>query len=202
MCNVCSGCSIVEYPHEAAILAELAPIAYRIESPFRKHYKLLGAVSSHILAAQAHAGTSIGFFFDEIDANGSDPSPQVQVAFGDWDLPIQGSFVFGVLSAGSGTVIHKGGGRFLLIGWGFQVVFKSRHPDAHFTGILMFEEQEIVDSTTGEMKTLRSLGGDESRSGQCAIMPSADPDYDGFPISITVPAGSGIALCSPYALRK
>lgn len=171
------------------------------ESPFRRHYKLLADVSSHVLASHAGASSSCGFVFDELNADGTDPSPPVQVSFGNWDLSIERSFVFGVPSAGSGMVIHKGADDFLLIGWGFQVVYKSRLADAHFTGILTFEEKEVVDPATGEMKTLRKFGGDETRSGQFAIMPSEDPDYGGFPISITVPAGSGIAFCQPYALR-
>ena len=94
-------------------------------------------------------------------------------------------------------VIHDEGDQFLLIGWGFQVTFKSANPRAHFTGILKFEEKDIDNKC---MKTVRLLNGDETRSGRCAVMPSEDPDYGGFPISITVPARTGIAMCQPYAL--
>jgi hypothetical protein len=45
--------------------------------------------------------------------------------FGNFELTIDRSFVFGKPSVGAGMVIHQGDGRFLLVGWGFQVTFKS-----------------------------------------------------------------------------
>jgi hypothetical protein len=89
---------------------------------------------------------------------------------------------------------------FLLIGWGFQVTFKHKSPKAHFNGILRFEEVEVEDVKTGSLRTVRLLNGDETQSGKFAIMPSEDPDYGDFPISITIPARTGIAVCQPYAL--
>ena len=50
--------------------------------------------------------------------------------------------------------------------------------------------------------TLRRLNGDETRSGQFVIMPNDDPDYGGFPISITIPARTRIAECEIYCLFK
>ncbi|KAF2151513.1 glycoside hydrolase family 35 protein [Myriangium duriaei CBS 260.36] len=171
-------------------------------NPFRKHYQLLAKVSMIVIDAQARGNASIGFFFDELLPDGSDPSAPVNAEFGAWNLLIERSFVFGRPSPGSGMIIHVKVDEFLLIGWGFQVTFQSKAPNAIFTGLLKFEERDVVNVATGEMETLRWLNGDETRSGQHAIMPSEDPDYDGFPISITIPAGTGIAMCQPYVLRE
>lgn len=169
------------------------------DNPFRRHYALLKSVKTYVLEAQARTDGCIGFFFDEIREDGSDPSLPVSARFGSWDLVIERSFVFGRPAAGSGIVIHKGKNEFLLIGWGFQVSFTSTDPQTCFNGLLRFEEKE-VDVASGALRTLRLLNGDETRSGQFAIMPSEDPDYGGFPISITIPANTGIAVVEPYAL--
>lgn len=58
----------------------------------------------------------------------------------------------------------------------------------------------ITNPDTGEMRDGRVLNGDETRSGEVAIMPSDDPDYGDFPISITVPARTSVAECEVYAL--
>jgi len=171
-----------------------------MQSPFRKHYGLLAKVQHHILTAQAKGNASVGFFFDEIAADGSDPSPKVTATFGDWNLLIERSFVFGRPSAGLGMVIWTGDDNFLLMGWGFQVIFKHKSPEAHFNGILRFEEVEVENVKTGQLRTVRLLNGDETQSGKFAIMPSENPDYGEFPISITIPARTGIAVCQPYAL--
>lgn len=167
------------------------------ENPFRRHYGLMKQMSKHILQAQRD-NTSIGFLFDELESDGRDPSPQVTKEFGPWKLTIERSFVFGKPAPGSGIVIHQGGDRFLLIGWGFQVVFK--HESAPFTGILRFEEKEVQED--GSLKTLRQLNGDETRSGAFCIMPTDDPDYGGFPICVTIPARTGVAEAEPYFLEE
>ncbi|KAL2036203.1 hypothetical protein VTO58DRAFT_102121 [Aureobasidium pullulans] len=169
------------------------------QSPFRKHYGLLAKTSHLVLSAQAKGNASIGFFFDELSPDGKDQTPKVQAIFGDWNLQIERSFVFGRPSVGSGMVIHLENDQFLLLGWGFQVNFKHNSSDAHFSGILKFEEID-VDGGSKELRTVRLLNGDETRSGLFAIMPSDDPDYGGFPISVTIPARTGIAVCQPYAL--
>ncbi|THV83225.1 beta-galactosidase [Aureobasidium pullulans] len=169
------------------------------QSPFRKHYGLLAKTSHFVLSAQARENASMGFFFDELSPDGKDCSPKVQAEFGDWNLEIERSFVFGRPSVGSGMVIHLEDDQFLLLGWGFQVSIKHKSPDAHFSGILKFEEMD-VDGGSRELRTVRLLNGDETRSGLFAIMPSEDPDYGGFPISVTIPARTGIAVCQPYAL--
>ena len=179
-------------------------------NPFKKHYGLLSQVSQLVLEAQRVPNTSCGFYFDEMLPDGRDPSPRMETRLGVWpnvwDLSIERSFVFGKPSPGCGMVIHIGGrgsDRFLLIGWGFQVTFEAPpDPKKHLTGILKFEEKEVVDAKTGELRTLRMLNGDETRSGKCCIMPSEDPDDGGFPISVTIPARTGIAECELYALEE
>jgi hypothetical protein len=167
------------------------------ENPFCKHYGLLSKVANLVLGAQVK-GKGFGFFFDEIHDDGSDPSPVVIKTFGEWELSIERSFVFGKPSAGSGMIIHISEDEFLLIGWGFQVSFRPTDSAACFSGLLRFEEKEVTGK--GELRTLRLLNGDETRSGKSALMPCEDPDYGGFPIAITIPAKTGIALCEPYAL--
>ena len=162
------------------------------------HYALLSKVSHFILAAQTRPDLMTGFFFDEIASDGTDSSLDVNATFGSWKLCIQRSFVFGRPSAGCGIIIYTAPDEFLLIGWGFQVTFESTNSSANFTGILKFEEKDVQD---GKLRTVRLLNGDETRSGKCAVMPSTDPDYGGFPISITIPARTGIALCQPYAIE-
>ncbi|RDW57481.1 hypothetical protein BP6252_13741 [Coleophoma cylindrospora] len=171
------------------------------ENPFKKHYDLVAKVSSHILAAHCNPHSSVGFCFDELPETGKDPSPAVTTTFGKWILKIERSFVFGKPGPGFGMVIHQGGARFLLIGEGFQVKFSSTSSKAVFTGILNFVEKEVVDEKTGEMRTGRTLGGDETRSGAAAVMPGEDPDYGTFPISVTIPARTRIAECEVYALE-
>ena len=99
-------------------------------------------------------------------------------------------------------VIHQGDGNFLLIGWGFQVVFSSPDPKATFTGILYSVEKEIVDDGKGGkmLKTGRVLNGDETRSGEFMIMPNEEPDYGGFPIAVTIPCRTMIAEVEAYSL--
>lgn len=170
------------------------------ENPFKKHYGLLAKVSFHVLAAQRKPGTSIGFCFDE--PNGTSKSlPVVSVVFGTWKLEIERSFVFGKAGPGFGMIIHLEAARFLLIGEGFQVKFASTDPAVVFVGLLNFVEKEVVNETTGEMRSGRTFGGDETRSGSAAVMPGEDPDYGDFPISITIPAKTRIAECEVYALK-
>lgn len=167
------------------------------DSPITKHYALLNSVSALVLEAQRNPSSSVGFCFD-------DPPQRAQPIvrrWGDYEITIEPSFVFGQRGPGAGMVIYRGGARFLLIGWGFQVRARSTSPRATFTGILRFEEKTVVDCGTGELKTQRRLNGDETRSGKFAIMPSEDPDYGGFPIAVTIPARTMIAELEVYALE-
>ncbi|PIG82328.1 beta-galactosidase [Aspergillus arachidicola] len=169
-------------------------------NPFTKHYALLDSVSQIVLDAQRRPGSSVGFFFDELADNGSDPSKPVVRRYGGFEITIERCFVFGKPGPGSGMVIHLGGGKFLLIGWGFQVRATSLSPTATFTGILRFEEKLVANRDTGELKTLRVLNGDETRSGVFAMMPNEDPDYGGFPICVTIPARTMIAEVEFYSI--
>ncbi|EMD00161.1 glycoside hydrolase family 35 protein [Baudoinia panamericana UAMH 10762] len=167
------------------------------DNSFVRHYKLLSQVSSHVLQAQREH-QCFGFFFDELRPDGTDPSPAKMISFGSWNLVIERSFVFGRPSAGSGMVIHKGDDRFLLLGWGYQVSYT--HRSAPFTGLLRFDELEY-DSSSKKLQKLRELNGDETRSGKSTVMPSESPDYGGFPIAITIPARTAIAMVEVYALE-
>jgi hypothetical protein len=95
--------------------------------------------------------------------------------------------------------IYLGDARFLLLGWGFQISAVSTDPKTKFNGILRMEEKVVADRATGKLRTLRTLGGDETRSGVQAMMPNEDPDYGGFPTSVTIPARTGIAEFEFYS---
>ncbi|KAG7414948.1 hypothetical protein Forpi1262_v016810 [Fusarium oxysporum f. sp. raphani] len=183
-------------------LAEGQPCAYT------RHFELLAYVSELVLEAQQRPGAIVGFFFDEIRENtmeSEDPSTVVEM--GGYRVTIERSFVTGRPGPGYGIVIlhqenkYPNDTKFLLIGQGFQAVFESLDPRSYYTGILKFEEQEFNPSS-GKLDTLRRLNGDETRSGQFVIMPNDDPDYAGFPISITIPARTRIAECSIYSLLR
>ncbi|KAL4996726.1 glycoside hydrolase superfamily [Aspergillus recurvatus] len=169
-------------------------------NPFTHNYELLSSVSQIVLAAHRTPSSSVGFYFDDLLADGTDPSKPVIRRFSSYEITIERCFVFGKQSAGCGMVIHLGGPNFLLVGWGFQVRARSLSPTCAFTGILRFEEKVVADAETGELKTARVLNGDETRSGLYAMMPSKDPDYGGFPICVTIPARTGIAEVEFYQL--
>jgi hypothetical protein len=82
-------------------------------------------VAPIVLDAQRTPDKSVGFCFDEIRANGTDPSPSIVKHWGGYEITIERCFVFGKAGTGSGMVIHQGDGKFLLIGWGFQV--RAKH---------------------------------------------------------------------------
>ncbi|RAO69652.1 uncharacterized protein BHQ10_005664 [Talaromyces amestolkiae] len=170
------------------------------ECAFTKHYRLLDSVSQIVLEAQRTSLTaSVGFFFDELPATGEDPARPIVVShWPGFEITIEPCFVFGKRSPAAGMVIHRGGAKFLLIGWGFQVRARSLSANSTFTGILRFEEKYVVNKETGQLATLRALNGDETRSGKFAMMPSEDPDYGGFPICVTIPARTMIAEVEFY----
>ncbi|KAJ5198811.1 uncharacterized protein N7498_007928 [Penicillium cinerascens] len=63
----------------------------------------------------------------------------------------------------TGMVIHLGRPKFLLIGWDFQARARSLSPTSSFTGFSQFEKLG-VNKEIGELCTLRTLDGDETRS--------------------------------------
>ncbi|KAM0429245.1 hypothetical protein ACHAPT_006459 [Fusarium lateritium] len=166
-----------------------------------KSYGLLKSVSAIVLEAQKEPGASVGFCFDELNEDGSDPSRVAIRHWGGFEITIERCFVFGKPGTGSGMVIHKGKGKFLLIGKGFQVRARSLNPKATFTGILKFEEKAITNEEAWRLRTVRRLNGDETRSGSCAMMPNEDPDYGGFPISVTIPARTMISEVEFYDIE-
>ena len=174
-------------------------------NPFTKHYGLLQSVSSLVLDAQRRPYSSVGFCFDELPEDfpqTPDPSPVVRRQWGGFEVTIKRCFVFGRPGTGSGMVIHKGDGKFLLIGWGFQIEAKALSKKSHYSGILRFEEKAVDDAATGKLRTVRVLNGDETRSGQWGAMPNEDPDYGGFPICVTIPARTMIAEIEFYSLER
>ncbi|KAH7186385.1 glycoside hydrolase superfamily [Fusarium oxysporum] len=173
------------------------------DNPFTKHYGLLKSVSAIVLEAQRQPNSSIGFCFDEIPNGASNNiSHPIKRSWGDFDITIDRCFVFGKPGPGAGMVIHRGDGKFLLIGWGFHVSAKTSLKNTTFTGILKFEEKAVDDEETGRLRTVRVLNGDETRSGSFAMMPNEDPDYGGFPISVTVPARTMIAEVTFYTISE
>jgi len=170
------------------------------DSPLTCTYGLLRSVSKHILQAQANSPEDImGFFFDEVDDE-KKGKEQWMRQFGEFEVTVNRAFVFGKPGPGAGILIHQGSGKFLMIGKGFQVTFKSRNPKSTFTGILRSEEKTVDE--LGDLRTARIMNGDETRSGEFYIMPNDDPDYGGFPIAVTIPARTCIAECTAYSVQE
>ncbi|KAL3419465.1 glycoside hydrolase [Phlyctema vagabunda] len=168
-------------------------------SPVTRHYGLLHSMRHQILDAQANRPEDImGFFFDEMDEVTSTSKGSWVREFGSFEVTIDRSFVFGTPGAGAGLIIHQGDGKFLLVGWGFQVTFRSTDPRATFTGILYSEEKIVGEN--GELTTDRVMNGDETRSGAFYIMPNEEPDYGKFPIAVTIPSRTMVAECTAYSI--
>lgn len=157
-----------------------------------REFKLLAQTKDYLLAAAPQ--DRMGFFFDE-EPSEQNPERWTRV-FGDIEVIVERAFVFGKAGPGGGMVIHLGDAKFLLVGRGFHVKFKSVRKEATFTGILRAEEKEVDEQ--GQLKTLKVLNGDETRSGEFLIMPNDDPDYGGFPIAVTIPARTCIAEVEAY----
>jgi len=169
---------------------------------FTKHYRLMHSLRKQILEAQANRPEDmLGFFFDDFVEGQKFKEKSWTKQMGGFQVAIERAFVFGKPGPGAGMVIHQGDGRFLCVGWGFNISFESLSPKSTFTGILHAEEKE-VNPVTGELTALKWLGGDETRSGGSLIMPNEDPDYGGFPIAVTIPARTGIAECWAYSLEE
>ncbi|KAL1601385.1 hypothetical protein SLS60_006297 [Paraconiothyrium brasiliense] len=176
------------------------------ECAYKSHFKLLKSVSELVLDAQTRPDAMMGFFFDEVKVEISDAAATDILCAGGFRVRAERAFTVGKAGPGFGLVIYMDSpaenvSKYLLVGEGFQAVFESLTPEADYTGILSFVEKE-VNPATGKLETLRRLNGDETRSGRFAIMPNEDPDYGGFPISITIPARTRIAECTVYWLKK
>lgn len=166
------------------------------QNPWRKHFALLDRVAPQLLAARESGRDIFGFWFDKLGEGGKE-SDSHKVRMGSWDVTIERSFVFGEPGPGFGLIIRVEESKLLLVGEGFQVRFTSTRKGASFTGFLSFLEK-VHDPQTDTLVTGRTLNGDETRSGQLAIMPNQQPDLGTFPICITIPARSGIAEIEVY----
>ncbi|PWN31685.1 uncharacterized protein FA14DRAFT_162616 [Meira miltonrushii] len=169
------------------------------EAPFSRIFKLLKKVEKPLLKAKPGLET-FGFCFDEIDRSRSTIEETRVKIMGDWKIIIKRAHVFGVPGPGCGIVIQEAHDKFLCIGWGYSVYFS--HENKQFTGILSAMELDYVNTEDGQgtLKQGRLLNGDETRSGACLTMPNEYPDEGGFPIPITIPSGTAITVCQPYAL--
>jgi hypothetical protein len=172
----------------------------------KRHLDLLKKVAPIILEARKEDRPMTGFFFDELppvtqnEEKAKDPSPERKVTFGKWTLTISRAHVFGNSAAGYGLIIQLSPDRFLLIGEGFQISFAHTDPKATFSGILSFAEKDIEHDGKTELRTVRMLNGDETRSGTVAVMPSEAPEYGVVPVAILIPAVTRIAEVHAYAL--
>ncbi|RSL91450.1 hypothetical protein CDV31_015467 [Fusarium ambrosium] len=143
----------------------------------------------------AEPNSTFGFYFDPLTDSCKD---KWEHTFGKFKLNITRSIAFGEPAPAYGMIIHRGDGRFLFIGQGYQVTFESVDPSTVYTGVLEFFEL-LVDND-GNLTRSRTLNGDERMSGEIAIMPSETPDNGGFPIRVLVPARTYLAECVAYSI--
>lgn len=170
------------------------------ECAYTRHYKLLRSVSKHILAARQRQAAICGFCFDEIDTPSAQGQNPVVVKFGQYQLTISRAFVLGEPGPAAGMVIQLAPERFLLLGWGFKVQWRSLSAVAHYTGIVRFLEKSVVDGSDGTLRTERVLNGGETRSGMWANMPNEVPDCGSNIVPITIPARTMIGEVTVYSL--
>ena len=170
------------------------------ECAYTRHYKLLRSVSKHILAARQRQAAICGFCFDEIDTPSAQGQNPVVVKLGLYELTISRAFVLGEPGPAAGMVIQLEPERFLLLGWGFKVQWRSLSAAAGYTGILSFLEKSVVDGSDGTLRTERVFNGDETRSGMWANMPNSVPDYGSGVVPITIPARTMIGEVAVYTL--
>ncbi|KAH8649242.1 hypothetical protein BX600DRAFT_419407 [Xylariales sp. PMI_506] len=166
-----------------------------------REYKLLEQTKQYLLGSKPEQ--RFGFFFDPKRDGGASSGKEVwKKRFGDLEVIVERAFVFGKPGPGGGMIIQLGDDpsstKFLCVGRGFQVRFRSFAKGATFTGILYAEEKEFDPASPGGLRTLRTLNGDETRSGEFLIMPNDEPDYGGFPIAVTIPARTCIAELQAY----
>jgi hypothetical protein len=167
------------------------------KSPFTLHYKLLHDVRKYILDAQATRPDDIfGFYFDEQEH--SQEKPWVK-SFGDYEATVERVFSFGKKGqAAAGMLIRQPDGKYIAVGFGYHVIFRSTNPNSVFTGVLCVEEMEAQED--GTLRRARVFNGDETAHGTCLVMPPQEPDYDEFPIPVQIPARTMIARCIVFDL--
>jgi hypothetical protein len=164
--------------------------------PFTLHYKLLHDVRKYILEAQATSPDNIfGFYYDEEEHPLEKPWVK---SFGDYEATVERVFSFGKKGPAAGMLIREPDGKFLAVGFGYQVVFQSTNPSSVFTGVLCVEEMEAQED--GTLRRGRVFNGDETQHGKCLVMPPQEPDYGGFPIPFHIPARTMMARCTVFNL--
>lgn len=166
----------------------------------REHFGLLAQLQSFILQSQASPGSCYGFWFDDIKPGETILGHTKTVQLGGYELTIKRAFVPGKLEPAYGLICPLSENKFLFAGAGYQVWFRSIKPESLFTGIISFDEQIVLDQSTGARRTLRRYNGDEIVGGKCVVMPSLKPDASSFPIAIFIPAGARIAEVEVYDL--
>lgn len=172
------------------------------EAAFTDHYKLLASVSSHILSARRNGRKIFGFAFHELDDK-DEPSPPEYVRETEhYTLSITRANSIGKLPPGFGLIIEVEPQKFLLIGKGFKVSWKSKAAGQSVTEILRFEEKSVVDPKTQELRTERVLNGDESSSGSVANMPVDFPDHGTCPVAVVIPARTAIAVAEVFTIHE
>ncbi|KAH8748129.1 glycoside hydrolase superfamily [Diaporthe sp. PMI_573] len=158
-----------------------------------REYRLLSQVKDFVLGAALE--DRFGFYFDEMQEPPKIEMPWSRV-FGDMQVTIERSFVFGKQGPGGGMIIGLAEHKFLCLGYGFQARFKSTKKWVVFTGFLEAKELEVTKE--GDLRPL--LNGDETRGGMALVIPNQEPDYGDVPIATTVPARTGIAEVTVYTL--
>jgi hypothetical protein len=97
-------------------------------------------------------------------------------------------------------VIKLANHKFLIVGYRFQVSFKSAKRRYTFMGILGVRELEVTKDS--KFHALRILNSDEIRGGASLVMLNKDPDYRNVPIVILIPTCTGITKIKVYILDK
>ncbi|KAL0944509.1 uncharacterized protein CTRU02_202396 [Colletotrichum truncatum] len=168
---------------------------------YTKHFRLLQRVSTHIQKARVQPDTIFGFYIDEPDSSVLDAAGvSIIKRFREFELHISPAFVLGKYQSGYGMIIELDVGRYLLIGEGYKVEFKSTSPTSVFTGMAKTHELSVPDPKDGVFRKERTLNGDETRSGAWINMPNEKPDYGEGYIPVTIPARTKIAQTEIYSL--
>ncbi|PVH72288.1 glycoside hydrolase family 35 protein [Cadophora sp. DSE1049] len=169
------------------------------EFAFTKHYKLLASVSTILSKARLQPDSMFGFFMDEFESVKAD-EPITQ-HFREFDVTITRELAFGIPGPGFGIIIELEPRRFLCIGAGYRVIFKSTSPTSMYTGISNVVEKRVLDAERGLLETERYLGGDETGSDEWVNMANEDPDYGDLKVAILFPARTMIAEATVYSLE-
>ena len=167
----------------------------------KEHLGLIATMQRYLLDIQADASKGFGFYFDELKEGENFASNPKKVRLGDWELTITRGFSFGPCRPGYGLIYRLTGNSFLLAGAGYAVEFESVSRSAIYTGIAHVREVDIPDPSTGELRTIRWLNGDETGGGTAARMPNLVPPQSTFPIPLDTAGTTRLAVCEVYHLE-